>query len=168
MLFALIWIWRLFPLRFRELREEQGQLDVLKGGENRDQVVHLEDEANVAGAPRGELPRRHMRDLVAVHIHRTRRRRVETTEKVQQELRKLKNRLGCGPQDALVVVSEHEDEDALRRVEALAAMARAVEAAFPRGKVEIKTEKQYANLRRYLQQAPQGHPQLSGSQTLHP
>ena len=54
-----------------------------------------------------------------------------------------------------IYLRDFEEQEVLRRVEALSAMARVVEAAFPRGKVEIKTEKQYANLRRYLQQAPQ-------------
>ncbi len=54
-----------------------------------------------------------------------------------------------------IYLRDFEEQEVLRRVEALAVMARAVEASFPRGKVEIKTEKQYANLRRYLQQAPQ-------------
>ena len=33
---------------FESLREQQRQLDVLERGEHRDQVVHLEDEADVA------------------------------------------------------------------------------------------------------------------------
>jgi energy-coupling factor transporter ATP-binding protein EcfA2 len=44
--------------------QQQGQLDVLCRGQNRDQVVHLEDEADVAGAPRGQPARRHAGDLV--------------------------------------------------------------------------------------------------------
>ena len=43
------------PLRPGKTREEQGQLDVFEGGEDRDQVVELEDEAHVRGAPGGEL-----------------------------------------------------------------------------------------------------------------
>ena len=42
-------------IRLREPGQQQRQLDVLEGGEHRDQVVHLEHEAHVARAPRGEL-----------------------------------------------------------------------------------------------------------------
>ena len=55
----------LAPLGFGELGEEQRQLDVLKGREHGDEVVHLEDEADVACAPLGELTGGHVRDFVA-------------------------------------------------------------------------------------------------------
>ena len=48
-----------------ELGEQQRQLDVLKGGEHGNQVVHLEDEADVARAPLGELAGGHVGDFVA-------------------------------------------------------------------------------------------------------
>jgi tripeptide aminopeptidase len=43
----------------------------------------------------------------------------------------------------------------LRRIEGLRSVARAIEAVFPGGRVKVATEKQYANLRRFLQDAPE-------------
>ena len=53
-----------------------------------------------------------------------------------------------------IYLRDFEEAEVQRRAAALESMARAVEAAFPRGRVEIKVEKQYANLRRYLQGVP--------------
>ncbi len=50
---------------------------------------------------------------------------------------------------------DFEEAEALRRAEALRAMGRAVEAAYPRGTVEVNVQKQYANLRRTLESAPE-------------
>ncbi len=38
-----------------QIGEQQGQFDVFKGGEHRDQLVELEDEADVVGPPVGQL-----------------------------------------------------------------------------------------------------------------
>jgi tripeptide aminopeptidase len=54
-----------------------------------------------------------------------------------------------------IYLRDFEETEVQRRAAALESMARAVEAAFPKGRVEIKIEKQYANLRRYLQGVPQ-------------
>ncbi len=54
-----------------------------------------------------------------------------------------------------VYVRDFEDAEALRRLEALRRMAQAVEAVHPGGRVEVSTEKQYSNLRRFLQPEPQ-------------
>ncbi len=56
----------LAPFRFRQLGENQRQLDVLKRGEHGDQVVHLEDEAHVPRAPLRQLAAGHVGDLIAV------------------------------------------------------------------------------------------------------
>ena len=53
-----------------------------------------------------------------------------------------------------IYVRDFEDEEALRRLEALRRMAQAVEAVHPGGRVEVVTEKQYSNLRRYLEPVP--------------
>jgi tripeptide aminopeptidase len=53
-----------------------------------------------------------------------------------------------------IYLRDFEEAEVQRRAAALESMARAVEAVFPRGKVEIKVEKQYANLRRHLQGVP--------------
>src|SRR5205814_6058268 len=49
-------------LRLREIRQEQRQLHVLERGEHRDEVVQLEDEADVARAPGGERSLRQAAD----------------------------------------------------------------------------------------------------------
>jgi tripeptide aminopeptidase len=54
-----------------------------------------------------------------------------------------------------IYVRDFEDTEALRRLEALRRIAQAVEAAHPGGRVEVATEKQYSNLRRYLEPVPQ-------------
>jgi tripeptide aminopeptidase len=54
-----------------------------------------------------------------------------------------------------IYLRDFEEAEVQRRAAALESMARAVEAAFPRGRVEVKVEKQYANLRRYLQGVPE-------------
>lgn len=54
-----------------------------------------------------------------------------------------------------IYLRDFEEQQVQRRAAVLESMARAVEAVFPRGKVEVKIEKQYANLRRYLQGVPE-------------
>jgi tripeptide aminopeptidase len=54
-----------------------------------------------------------------------------------------------------IYLRDFEETEVRRRAAALESMARAVEAAFPRGKVEIKVEKQYANLRPFLEGVPE-------------
>lgn len=49
-----------------------------------------------------------------------------------------------------IYLRDFEEQEVQRRAAALESMARAVEAVFPRGRVEIKIEKQYANLHRFL------------------
>jgi tripeptide aminopeptidase len=52
-------------------------------------------------------------------------------------------------------IRDFEEEEVLRRIDALKTIGTAVEAAFPRGRVEVKSRKQYANMRRFLQEAPE-------------
>jgi tripeptide aminopeptidase len=54
-----------------------------------------------------------------------------------------------------IYLRDFEEQEVQRRAATLESMARAVEAVFPRGRVEIKIEKQYANLHRYLQDVPE-------------
>jgi tripeptide aminopeptidase len=54
-----------------------------------------------------------------------------------------------------IYVRDFEDAEALRRLEVLRRIAQAVEAAHPPGRVEVATEKQYSNLRRFLEPVPQ-------------
>jgi tripeptide aminopeptidase len=50
---------------------------------------------------------------------------------------------------------DFEEAEVRRRSEVLGRVAAAVEALFPGGRVEMKLEKQYANLRRYLERDPE-------------
>ena len=54
-----------------------------------------------------------------------------------------------------IYLRDFEEREVQRRAAALESMAQAVEAVFPGGKVEITVEKQYANLRSYLQGVPE-------------
>src|SRR5262249_13199828 len=74
----------LAAIGFRQLGEEQRQLHVLKRGEHRDQVVHLEDEADVASAPLCELVGGHMGDLVAGDRDATVSRYIQAAQEIQQ------------------------------------------------------------------------------------
>src|SRR5215469_8481616 len=57
----------LAPLCGRELGEQQRQLDVAFRGEHRHEVVELEDEADVVGAPVGELAARELVDAATAN-----------------------------------------------------------------------------------------------------
>ncbi len=54
-------------LALGKLGQQQRQFDVLKRIQHWNQVVHLEDEANVPGAPLRQVARGHVRNLVARH-----------------------------------------------------------------------------------------------------
>ena len=54
-----------------------------------------------------------------------------------------------------IYLRDFEEAEVQRRAAALKSMARAVEAVFPNGRVDIKVEKQYANLRNFLQGVPE-------------
>jgi tripeptide aminopeptidase len=54
-----------------------------------------------------------------------------------------------------IYLRDFEEAEVQRRAAALKSMARAVEARFPLGKVEIRIEKQYANMRGFLQGVPE-------------
>ncbi len=49
---------------------------------------------------------------------------------------------------------DFREEEVLRRLAALEAIAAAVQAAFPGGRVQLHSQKQYSNLARYLEDAP--------------
>jgi len=70
----------LAALRFGELRQQEGQLHVLERGQHRNQVVHLEDESDMARAPIGEFARGHVRNFVTVDGNAARRRDVQAAE----------------------------------------------------------------------------------------
>ena len=64
--------------------EEQRHLDVLEGGDLRQQVEVLEDEADLAVADVGELVDVELRDLLAVEAVGAAARRVEAADDVEQ------------------------------------------------------------------------------------
>ena len=55
-----------------------------------------------------------------------------------------------------ILLRDFEEKEVLRRVEAVKAIARAVEAKFPLGSVEVEIVKQYENLKKYLDSEPRG------------
>ena len=59
-----------------------------------------------------------------------------------------------------IYVRDFEETEARRRLEALRRIGEAIEAAYPHGRVEVATEKQYSNLRRYLEKTPEVVEQL--------
>src|SRR5690606_32605005 len=68
----------------RQLRQEQRHLHVALGGEDRQQVVELEDEADVARAPLGEAPGREPVEPLAHDDDLPLVRAIETADQVQQ------------------------------------------------------------------------------------
>ncbi len=54
-----------------------------------------------------------------------------------------------------VLIRDFQDDECLRRVGVLQAIASAVEAAFPGSRVGLETEKQYANMKRRIDERPE-------------
>ncbi len=54
-----------------------------------------------------------------------------------------------------LILRDFEESEVRRRIDALKVFGIAVEAAYPGGKVEVKEQKQYANMKRYLEHAPE-------------
>jgi hypothetical protein len=69
---------------FGKLRKQQRQLDVLKRGQNGDEVIHLKNEADVARSPCRQFTRRHVRDFIAGHRDRSGRWNVQPSEQIEQ------------------------------------------------------------------------------------
>ncbi len=69
--------------RAGESGEQQRQLDVLVGGQDRNEVVRLEDESDVARAERGQLRARESRQVDAGHDDPPVGRRVDAADQVQ-------------------------------------------------------------------------------------
>ncbi len=72
------------PLGLREMGEQERQLHVLGGGEHRDEVVELEDEAHVVAAEAGELGLAEPGHVGAGHHHVAGGRLVDAGDQVQQ------------------------------------------------------------------------------------
>src|SRR6266496_770070 len=73
----------LAPLGLGERRQQQRQLDVLVGGEYRDEVVELEHEPDVRGAPAGELRFAQFGDVRAGDDHRPRIGAIDARDQVE-------------------------------------------------------------------------------------
>src|SRR5258706_73795 len=111
---------------FGELGEQQRQLDVLECGEHGNEVVHLEDETDVARAPLRELIGGHVRDFVARHGDASVRGDVEAAEQIQQ--RRLTGAAGAHKADEIAFI--YVEIQALQNLNFLAAAAiRLVQAA---------------------------------------
>ena len=74
----------LSPLRLRQLRQQQRQLDVLLGRQHRQQVVELEDEPDVLRAPLRQLAAAERADGHAADLDRAAGRRVEAADQIEQ------------------------------------------------------------------------------------
>ena len=64
--------------------QQQGQLDVLIGGQGGDQVVKLEDVADIVTAPGGEFAAAHIGKLVPVDVETTGGGPIDTGDEVEQ------------------------------------------------------------------------------------
>src|SRR5882672_4323577 len=74
----------LVALPARQFREQEGELDVLEAGEDRDQVVELEDEPDRVGPPPRQVGLAHRRDVAAVDAETPLRRHVDSGDQVEQ------------------------------------------------------------------------------------
>jgi len=74
----------LAAIGFRELGEQKAGARRLESGEDRDEVVHLKDETNVARTPLRELVAGHVSDLVRGHSDAAVRGDVEAAEQIEQ------------------------------------------------------------------------------------
>ena len=109
----------LAALGFRELGQQQRQLDVLKRSEHGNQVVHLENESDMARAPLGELAAGHVRDLVAGDGNAAFRGHVQAAEEIEQ--RSLAGAAGAHEGDELALV--HVEIQTLQNMNYFAAAA---------------------------------------------
>ena len=107
----------LLPLRLRELREQQRQLDVLLGRQHGQQVVELEDEPDVLRAPLRELAAAEGAHRHAVHFDGAAGRRVEAADQIEQRRLAGSRRSHQREEIALRNLQVH----ALEHVDALAA-----------------------------------------------
>ncbi len=71
-------------MRRDRLRQQQRQLDVLERGQHRDQVVGLEDEPDVVGAPAGDLGLGEVAQILAVDDDLALGRPVQPRDQVQE------------------------------------------------------------------------------------
>jgi hypothetical protein len=74
----------LLALRARQRQQQERQLDVLVRGEDRQQMIELENEADVPGAPARELALRHSRDEIVADPDFARGRLIESGNQIQQ------------------------------------------------------------------------------------
>ncbi len=104
-------------LGFGKPGEQEGQFHVLESGQDRNQVVHLEDKAHVACAPGREPSGRHVSDLIAGHRDAAGGRQIEPSQQVEE--RGLARAAGTHEGDELAFVDVQVQ--ALKDVDLLAA-----------------------------------------------
>ncbi len=71
-------------LRFRQLRQQQRQLDVFKRSQNRNQVESLKDVADVSIAPNCQLTFRHPRQVGPHHFDFAFRGAIDSRKQIQE------------------------------------------------------------------------------------
>ena len=74
----------LAPLRFRQPREQQRQLHVALGGQHGQEVIELEDEADVLRAPARQRRPAHAADVHAADLDRSLGGRVQPADQIQE------------------------------------------------------------------------------------
>src|SRR5450432_2245388 len=74
----------LAALGLGKLGEQQWELNILECRKHRNEVVHLEDKTDVAGAPLREIAAGHMCDLIACYSDAAGGRNVQSAQKIEQ------------------------------------------------------------------------------------
>ena len=101
------------PLRRGQVREQQRQLDVPLGGQHGQQVVELEHEADIGGAPGRQLAAPELVDAPPVDLDRARRGAIEPADQVQERglpgSRRAHERHEVAVRDVEVDAMEHLD-----------------------------------------------------------
>jgi hypothetical protein len=105
----------LTPIPARQVGQQERQLDVLEGRQDGDEVVELEDEPDVVGAPAGRLGVGHPADVLAADLDVARGGRIQAGDEVQQRRLARAGRSHQGEELALIHVQvevlEHRDDD---------------------------------------------------------
>src|SRR5260370_26777246 len=109
----------LATLRLREFGQQQRQLDVLKRSEHWNEVVHLENKTNMAGAPLRQLTAGQVRNFVAVDGDAAGRGNIETAKQIEQ--RGFAGAAGAYERDKVALV--HVEIQSLQHLNLLTAAA---------------------------------------------
>ena len=110
-----------FPaLAPRQRRQQQGQLDVLECAQHRHQVIELEDEADMRGAPRSEIGVGQNGDVDATDLDRAAARLVDAGDEIEKRglarARRPHQREIIADPDVEIDVDQHADDLVAARV----------------------------------------------------